>query len=137
MAQIATQQGAQQAPASRVGVGFWPWFLQRVTGAGLIVLLLIHFIVNHYFNITEVEQESLHSLVVFSNVAERMELAGYWVISILLLSFTLFHGLNGIRNIAIDYGARGALEKVVTGVLWCIGLAAFVFGVFAFAAFLD
>lgn len=137
MAQIAMQQGAQQMPASRVGVGFWPWFLQRVTGAGLIVLLLIHFIVNHYFNITEAEQGTLEGLVVFSNVAERFETAGYWIISILLLSFTLFHGLNGIRNIAIDYGAKGASEKVVTGALSAIGIAAFVFGMFAFAAFLD
>lgn len=137
MAEIAMQQRAQQMPASRVGVGFWPWFLQRVTGAGLIVLLLIHFIVNHYFNITEAEQGTLEGLVVFSNVADRFETAGYWIISILLLSFTLFHGLNGIRNIAIDYGARGASEKVVTGALSVIGLAAFVFGIFALAAFLD
>ena len=137
MAQRAMQQRVQQAPASRIGVGFWPWFLQRVTGAGLIVLLLIHFIVNHYFNITEAEQGALEGLVVFDNVAERFETIGYWVISILLLSFTLFHGLNGIRNIVIDYGARGAAEKAATGVLSIIGVAAFVFGIFALAAFLD
>ena len=136
MAQIAMQQGAQM-PASRIGVGFWPWFLQRVTGAGLVVLLLIHFIVNHYFNITEAEQGTLEGLVVFSNVAERFETVGYWIISVLLLSFTLFHGLNGIRNIAIDYGAKGIAEQAVTGVLSLIGVAAFIFGIFAFAAFLD
>jgi succinate dehydrogenase hydrophobic anchor subunit len=70
-------------------------------------------------------------------VAERFETAGYWIISILLLSFTLFHGLNGIRNIAIDYGAKGVSEQVVTGVLSLIGVTAFIFGIFAFAAFLD
>ena len=137
MAQMALQDRAQQAPAARMGITFWPWFLQRVTGAALVVLLLIHFIVNHYFNITEAEQGTLHGLVVFSNVAERFETPGYWIISILLLSFALFHGLNGIRNIAIDYGAKGASEKVVTGALSAIGIVAFIFGIFALAAFLD
>ena len=137
MAQMALQDRAQQAPAARMGFTFWPWFLQRVTGAALVVLLLIHFIVNHYFNITEAEHHVLPGLVVFSNVADRFETPGYWVISLLLLSFTLFHGLNGIRNIAIDYGAKGAVDKAVTGALSAIGLAAFIFGIFALAAFLD
>ena len=31
----------------------------------------------------------------------------------LLLSFALYHGLNGVRNVAMDYGLRGTGEKVV------------------------
>ncbi len=137
MAQIASKERLPQAPAEPMGITFWPWFLQRVTGAGLIVLLLIHVIVNHYLNITEAEKGILPGLVVFSNVAERFESAGYWTIDILLLSFVLYHGLNGIRNIALDYGARGAVERAVTAVLLAIGAAAFVFGVIALAAFID
>jgi succinate dehydrogenase hydrophobic anchor subunit len=120
-----------------MGITFWPWFLQRVTGAGLIVLLLIHVIVNHYLNISEAEKDILPGLVVFSDVADRFKTAGYWVIDIFLLSFVLYHGLNGIRNIALDYGARGAIERAVTVVLLAIGVAAFIFGIFALAAFSD
>jgi succinate dehydrogenase hydrophobic anchor subunit len=120
-----------------MGITFWPWFLQRVTGAGLIVLLLIHVIVNHYFNISEAQKHILPGLVVFSDVADRFKTAGYWVIDVFLLSFVLYHGLNGIRNIALDYGARGAIERVVTAVLLAIGVAAFIFGIFALAAFID
>jgi len=137
MAQIASKEGLPQTPAEPMGITFWPWFLQRVTGAGLIVLLLIHVVVNHYLNISEAEKGILPGLVVFSNVAERFETAGYWVIDIFLLSFVLYHGLNGIRNIALDYGARGATERVLTGVLLAIGLGAFIFGIFALAAFID
>jgi succinate dehydrogenase / fumarate reductase membrane anchor subunit len=137
MAEMALQERAQQAPAARMGITFWPWFLQRVTGAALVVLLLTHFIFNHYLNITEVEHHVLPGLVVFSNVADRFETPGYWVLSLLLLSFALFHGLNGIRNIAIDYGAKGGVDKAVTGALSAIGLAAFIFGIFALAAFVD
>ena len=137
MVEIASEKGLPQAPEEPMGITFWPWFLQRVTGAGLIVLLLIHVIVNHYLNISEVSKDILPGLVVFSNVADRFESAGYWVIDIFLLSFVLYHGLNGIRNITLDYGARGAIERVVTAVLLAIGVAAFVFGIFALAAFID
>jgi len=137
MAQIASKEGLPQTPAEPMGITFWPWFLQRVTGAGLIVLLLIHVVVNHYLNISEAEKGILPGLVVFSDVADRLETAGYWVIDIFLLSFVLYHGLNGIRNIALDYGARGATERVLTGVLLAIGVGAFIFGIFALAAFID
>jgi succinate dehydrogenase hydrophobic anchor subunit len=137
MAQTASKERLPQASAEPMGITFWPWFLQRVTGAGLIVLLLIHVIVNHYLNITEAEKGILPGLVVFSNVADRFKTAGYWVIDLFLLSFVLYHGLNGIRNIALDYGARGAIERAVTAVLLAIGVAAFIFGIFALAAFVD
>jgi succinate dehydrogenase hydrophobic anchor subunit len=137
MAEIASEERLPQAPAEPMGITFWPWFLQRVTGAGLIVLLLIHVIVNHYLNISEAEKHVLPGLVVFSNVADRFKSAGYWVIDIFLLSFVLYHGLNGIRNIALDYGARGVIERAVTLVLLAVGVAAFIFGIFALAAFTD
>ena len=37
----------------------------------------------------------------------------------------------------MDYGLRGVGEKVVTGALSLVGVAAFAFGVIALAAFID
>jgi succinate dehydrogenase / fumarate reductase, membrane anchor subunit len=125
------------APWSVVGSGFWAWFLQRVTAIGLVVLLPIHIVINHLANISKVESGALPGLVVFSNVAERFETPAYWVVDVLLLSFALYHGLNGVRNVAMDYGLRGTGEKVVTGALSLVGVAAFVFGIMALAAFVD
>ena len=120
-----------------VGSGFLPWLLQRVTAIGLVVLLPIHIVINHLANISKVEEGILPGLVVFSNVAERFESPAYWVVDVLLLSFVLYHGLNGVRNVAIDYGLRGVAEKVFTGALSLVGLAAFAFGIIALAAFID
>lgn len=120
-----------------VGLSFWPWLLQRVSAVGLIVLLPIHIIVNHLFNIAEVESGALPGLVVFSDVAERLETPTYWVIDLLLLSFALYHGLNGVRNVAMDYGVRGVGEKALTGALSLVGVVAFVFGVIALSSFID
>lgn len=136
MAQVELEEKVREAPPPVAGLSFWPWFLQRVTGGALLILLTIHIVVNHIFNIAEVEDDILPGLVVYSDVADRFETPAYWVIAVLLLSFALFHGLNGIRNILLDYGVRGAGEKVATGALLGVGTAAFTFGIIALAAFI-
>ena len=136
MAQVELEEKVREAPPPVAGLSFWPWFLQRVTGGALLILLTIHIVVNHIFNIAEVEDDILPGLVVYSDVADRFETPAYWVIAVLLLSFALFHGLNGIRNILLDYGVHGAGEKVVTGALLGVGTAAFTFGIIALAAFI-
>jgi succinate dehydrogenase / fumarate reductase membrane anchor subunit len=136
MAQVELEEKVREAPTPVAGPSFWPWFLQRVTGAVLVILLTLHIVVNHIFNIAEVENDILPGLVVFSDVADRFETPAYWVIAVLLLSFALFHGLNGIRNILLDYGVRGTGEKVATGALLGVGTAAFTFGIIALTAFI-
>ena len=137
MARLELHQETGGATEPVAGFSFWPWLLQRVTAVGLIVLLPIHIVVGHLFNIVEVERGDLPGLVVFSDVAERLETPTYWVIDLLLLTFALYHGLNGVRNVLLDYGLRGAGERVVTGALSVVGMVAFVFGIFALSAFID
>ena len=137
MARLGLLQDTGGVARPVVGFSFWPWLLQRLTAVGLIVLLPIHIVVNHLFNIAEAEKGILPGLVVFSDVAERLEAPTYWAIDLLLLTFALYHGLNGVRNVLLDYGLRGAGERVVTGALSVVGVVAFVFGVFALAAFID
>ena len=137
MARLELRQETGGVTRPVVGPSFWPWLLQRVTAVGLIILLPIHIVVNHLFNISEVEKGILPGLVVFSDVAERLETPTYWVIDLLLLTFALYHGLNGVRNVLLDYGLRGTGERVVTGALSLVGMVAFVFGISVLAAFID
>lgn len=136
-AEVQEETATLETPWAVVGSGFWAWVLQRVTAIGLVVLLPMHIVVNHLANISKAEEGILPGLVVFSDVAERFETPAYWAIDLLLLSFVLYHGLNGVRNVAMDYGLRGMAEKAVTGVLSLVGVGAFVFGVTALAAFID
>ena len=135
--QTETAAPVPTTPWSILGSGFLAWVLQRVTAIGLVVLLPTHIVINHLANISKVEEGILPGLVVFSDVMQRFESPAYWVVDILLLSFALYHGLNGVRNVAMDYGLRGVGEKVVTGALSLVGLAAFAFGLIALAAFID
>lgn len=134
MAFTITRAGRERQPAPATNA-FWPWIIQRVTGVFLVVLLAIHIGVNHFGNISKVGTPGHPDTIVFSDVAYRLTLAFWWLIDVALLGFVLFHGLNGIRNIAIDLGVRAAQVRVVTGFLVLVGLVAFVFGIFALIAF--
>ncbi|MDI6857639.1 MAG: hypothetical protein QME71_04900 [Dehalococcoidia bacterium] len=135
MARLELEREMLAAP--QASFSFWPWLFQRISAVGLIVLLPLHIVVTHLFNIAEVEEGALPALVVFSDVVQRMESPVYWTIDLLLLGFALFHGLNGVRNILLDYGMRGAVGRVTTGALSLLGVAAFAYGVVVLASFID
>ena len=127
---------AQQVARQKQPNTFWPWFIQRITGVFLVVLLAVHIGVNHFGNLDKPGvRERERELIVFSDVAHRMTMALWWVIDIALLAFVLFHGLNGIRNIALDLGVKSGGDRVITTLLSLIGLVAFGFGIAALIAF--
>ena len=127
---------AQQVARQKQPNTFWPWFIQRITGVLLVVLLAVHIGVEHFGNLDKPGVRTRErELIIFSDVAHRMSMALWWVIDVALLAFVLFHGLNGIRNIALDLGVKSRGDKLVTAVLTVIGLAAFAFGIAGLIAF--
>src|SRR5262245_52729050 len=105
---------ARQVGRARQPGTFWPWIIQRITGVALVVLLTVHIGVNHFgmLNAPGVKDRT-RELIVFSDVAYRLSMFLWWAIDLTLLAFVLFHGLNGIRNIALDVGVRGGGDKAV------------------------
>ncbi|HZQ38531.1 MAG TPA: hypothetical protein VFD32_21575 [Dehalococcoidia bacterium] len=121
---------------------FWPWFLQRFTGVVLVVLMFVHIAVNHFGNLDKDLSKGGSrngDLIRFQDVAYRLDHVAitwlWWIVDVSLLAFVLFHGFNGIRNIAIDMGITGRTERVVTGFLTLVGLVGLVFGIMALIAF--
>lgn len=100
--------------------GFWAWFLQRLSGAALVVLLLYHLWVQHLRHAGE--------SITFSLEVRRFLSGLYQAVDVLLLAAVIFHGLNGVRNVAIDLGARGKGLWLVSCVLWAAGLVLLVWG---------
>ncbi|HLZ72447.1 MAG TPA: hypothetical protein VKV26_21285 [Dehalococcoidia bacterium] len=144
MAVVIRREGA--GPLSlrgrRSSRSFWPWFLQRVTGVVLVVLMFVHIAVNHFGNLSKDLTKGGPrggDLIRFQDVAYRLDHVAitwlWWIVDVSLLAFVLFHGFNGIRNIAIDMGITGRAERVVTGFLTLVGLVGLVFGVMALLAF--
>lgn len=99
------------------------WFFQRVSGMALIFLIGIH-----VWNIHYAHPEFAPT---YTDLMERLRTIGYIALDFSLLVLALFHGLNGIRNIVLDYTNNGVAIK-----RWTIGLSGIgiVFSLFGGAA---
>jgi len=102
--------------------------MQRVTGAVLLVLLILHFWVEHFT--AEVRTGGLTFEVV-----QRRFFENRWFVAvdIAFLLIALYHGLNGLRNIIFDFGrVSGRYRVAVTWLLVLVGLVIAYWGIDAF-----
>ena len=59
---------------------------------------MVHLIATHIFAIGELS---------YDNIGERLAVTAVLVIDILLLAAVIYHGLNGVRMVLLDYGFKG------------------------------
>ncbi|MFQ5885147.1 MAG: hypothetical protein ACE5IO_08620 [Thermoplasmata archaeon] len=104
---------------------FWLWFFQRVSSVGLIVVLLFHMIALHYID-PSAEIDLLSTKIRLQNLV-------FVLADTFLLGFALFHGLNGVRNVAYDYWPKPRTRKIVSSILLVVGIAVFIWGAFVLA----
>jgi len=72
-------------------------------------------------------------MIDFSLVTERLQgvYAGWWSLFYLLfVPASLFHGLNGLYGILLDYAPSVGFRKAVLVLFWLVGLGMCVFGYF-------
>ena len=114
----------RQAEGSRGGM--WPWLGQRVTAVLVLVTIGVHLVLTHYFAIGQLS---------FDNIGQRLGVTAVVVNDVVLLLAVVYHALNGVRMVALDYGfsSRGA-RVTLSAFLWLFGLAAVIFGVWALLA---
>jgi len=105
------------------GGGMWSWLLQRITAVLLIVMLAIHLILTHILNIGE---------LTYDNIAARLAHAGFTVVDLILLAAGIFHALNGLRMVLMDYWFTSRTRALALSiVLWVVGIAAMAYGTWA------
>lgn len=105
-----------------------PWLLQRISAAVLVFLLIIHFWVGHY--------ASFGAPITFAGVQLRLQNALFVIVDSMLLVSVVFHGLNGIRNIILDYPSVLPHNKSVSLTLLIIGIFTVIFGIYALYPFM-
>lgn len=106
--------------------GSWAWVLQRITAVLLLALLGAHFFVLHFI--------PSEAYITFAGVSARLQRVLFWVIDFGLLVIALYHGLNGVRAVALDYWPRA--DRSLSLVLMLIGLAAALYGGQALTVFI-
>lgn len=109
-------------------IGMWTWLLQRVTGLLLVFYLFAHLWVLHYAN--------LPNKVAFDEILARLQSPLFLVFDLMLLALVIFHALNGIRVIVIDFGISSRGQKMLFWGLMLLGFAMFSFGVYALWPFI-
>ena len=117
--------GVQRSRAGRArpsggGLELAIWYLMRVTGVGLFVLALTHFLILHVLYDPAQQDASWIAQVRWSSLFWR---AFDWS----LLMLVLFHGFMGVRTVVVDY-ARGGARLLILSALYLLAFALFVAG---------
>lgn len=101
----------------------WAWLLQRITAGVLLFGLTSHLVATHVMAIGQLSD---------SNIALRLASSFFVVVDVSLLAAGVFHGLNGVRMVILDYGLRTrSRQRALSGTLWLIGIAVFIYGMWA------
>ncbi len=104
----------------RTSGGFYAWLFQRITGAILVVLLLLHFWVTHGLPKPEG--------VTYERIAPRLATPTWKVIDMLFLVCALYHGLNGVWMVVQDYVDSELWQGIIFFLLVTVGGILFFLG---------
>jgi len=95
------------------------WFMQRISALFLVIGMVVHFWVLHYF---------IEKPLTFEKVVERLSSPGWILFDSLLLIAVVYHGLNGVWNVLTDYNPSPKLKKFYGWGLFLIGVATVIWG---------
>ena len=100
-------------------IGGWSWLLMRITGGLLILYLGLHIYVLHF--LAKGGEE-------FDRLMHTMQQPIFKLLEIGLLGVVIYHSLNGIRILVIDFGRGAWYHKKLFWLLMAIGIAIFLVG---------
>jgi succinate dehydrogenase hydrophobic anchor subunit len=90
------------------------WLWKAFTGVGLLVLLGLHFIANHFI--------AKGGLRDFADVVAYLSNPIILVIEVLFLVIVTIHAMLGVRAILLDFGLSDRAEKRLSQVLSAVGV---------------
>jgi len=101
-------------------IGMWSWVLHRITGVAIFFFLLVHVLDTA---LVRVSPEAYNAVI----NTYKTPIIGLAELG--LVAAILFHGLNGIRVILIDFWRKGAKYQNV--MFWVvIAIALVIFAIF-------
>lgn len=112
---------SQSVPKSGEGSGLW--FLKILTGLLIIIILAVHFTVNHMLG-------SMNGLLTYEEVVQYY--ASHLIIpimEILFVTFAVTHSLLGLRSIILDMNPSAKTLKTVNWLFVVVGAVAIVYGI--------
>jgi succinate dehydrogenase / fumarate reductase, cytochrome b subunit len=90
-------------------VGMWSWVLHRISGVGIFFFLLVHILDTA---LVRVSPEAYNAVI----SVYKTPIIG--IAELGLVGAILFHGLNGLRVIAVDFWSKGI--KFQAAMFWAV-----------------
>ena len=115
-----TQTSSQNISAPKSGENTWLWLIKIFTGPLLIILILIHFIVNHFIAET--------GLLTYNDVVAYYQNPLIPIMEICFLATVVTHSLIGLRGIILDLKPSRSVLKVIDWILVIGGISAVLYG---------
>lgn len=106
-------------PKSREGVGLW--LLKIITGLLVVVVLSIHFIINHAV--------APGGLLSYQDILRYYTV---WIVPVMegiFLVVVVTHSLTGLRSIFLDLNPSPKVSKVLDTILVVFGAVAMIYGI--------
>lgn len=94
------------------------WLGQRITAIIIAILLPIHIIAIPFSD----------KKINFSLVSERLSHTEWLIIDIFLLIACIYHGLNGLYSMTIDFNPDKRISKAILFSLWFFGIMLSIYG---------
>ncbi len=104
---------------AREGAGVW--IFKIFAGLFIVLLLGLHFVVNHLV--------APGGLLSYADVVAYYQIPIIPIIEGIFLILVVSHALVGLRSIILDLNPSDRALKIVTNVLWVIGIAAVIYGI--------
>jgi succinate dehydrogenase / fumarate reductase cytochrome b subunit len=102
-------------------IGMWSWVLHRITGVAIFFFLLVHTLDTALVRISPADYDAVIATY-------KTPVIGIGELG--LVAAILFHGLNGIRVILVDFWSKGAKYQRV--MFWIVvAIAVILFAGFA------
>ena len=118
---MTQSSSSQYVSAPRAGENMWLWLVKIITGPILVILLLIHFVVNHFIAET--------GLLTYADVVAYYRNPLVPIMEILFLITVVTHSLIGLRGILLDLNPTRRLLKVMDWGFVIAGIAAISYGI--------
>jgi succinate dehydrogenase hydrophobic anchor subunit len=90
------------------------WLWQVITGVGLVILLSLHIIANHFI--------AKGGLRDFADVVAYLRTPIILVLEVLFLVVVVTHAMLGVRAILMDFGLSDRAEKGLSQALTAVGV---------------
>lgn len=118
-AQPAKQEKPRRRTLYRGDPGMWSWVLHRITGATIFFFLFVHVLDTALVRV---------SPQAYNEIIETYKTPLIGLMEIGLVAAVLFHALNGVRVILVDFWSEGPRhqKKMLVGVaaIWIVVMTA-------------